>query len=96
MFLSPNYMLASRFVIPTDWRYFTIVCTTPGTATIQSTWGASATTVTMAGTPNVGAFYCNTAGGLAGAVIHTTVPCYVVFDSVPDTDEILLLPSLSG
>ena len=98
MFLSPNYMVASNFVIPMNFKWFSIVCRTPGTASIQSTWGASATTVTMGGTPNVGAYYYSDYApntGFAGTVIQTTVPCYVVFDSLAD-DEIVLLPSLSG
>jgi hypothetical protein len=95
MFLSPNLMRASRFVIPTDWSYLTIVCSTTGTATIQSTWGASTTTVTLAGTADVGAFYFQTGGGVAGTVIHTFAPCYVVIDSMPDTDELVIFPSMT-
>jgi hypothetical protein len=95
MFLSPNYMLASRFVIPMDWQHFTIVCSTTGTATIQSTWGASTQTVSMAGTTDVGAFYFRTGGGVAGTVVHTFVPCYLVVDSAANQDEVVVFPSLT-
>jgi len=94
MFLSPNYMLASFFIIPMPWQSLTIVCTTTGTATIQSTWGASTQTVSMAGTVDVGAFYFRNGGGVAGTVVRTFIPCYLVVDSAANQDEVVIFPSL--
>ena len=96
MALSINFMLASRFVIPLNYQHFTIVCSTTGQATIQTSWrGGSTTTVTLAGTPDVGAYYFSNSAGNAGTVVHTYVPCYLVVDSRSGSDEVVVFPSLT-
>jgi hypothetical protein len=90
MWLAPDLM-RTTFVIPMHWRYFAIVCTGPGVATVAPANGSAAASVAIAGTPGLGAFYHSFGSGSnAGCAITTSAPCFVVANAAIDGDEVTI------
>eukprot|EP00035_Acanthoeca_spectabilis_P021193 m.436864 g.436864 ORF g.436864 m.436864 type:complete len:555 (-) comp18028_c0_seq1:297-1961(-) len=87
----PVSALRTEFIIPMNAQHYTLACTSPGIALEQVRKGVTRGQVnrTVAGRAG-GAFYYGTGTINAGLYVSTTMPCYIVADSLPDTDELVI------
>jgi hypothetical protein len=88
----PTTLLTHEFIIPVPCQHYTIACSAPGTALIQTSKGTAVgqRRVAVAGTTS-GAFYYGATGTTVGGLyINTTAPCFVYADGRVDGDELVI------
>eukprot|EP00035_Acanthoeca_spectabilis_P016976 m.354065 g.354065 ORF g.354065 m.354065 type:complete len:333 (-) comp16594_c0_seq1:1387-2385(-) len=88
----PTTLLKNEFIIPIRVQHYSITCSRPGSALIQTSKGniVGQRRVGIAGNTN-GAFYrFGSPVNTPGLYINTTVPCYLVVDGVLDGDELII------